>query len=56
MALGAGTVVLRALTNACSQDPTLLKTAEEELKSWETQPGFYSTLMVCLTILIHMRS
>ena len=48
MASMASTVVLQALTNACSQDPTLLKTAEDELKSWETQPGFYTTLMVCL--------
>ena len=48
MASMASTVVLQALTNACSQDPTLLKRAEDELKSWETQPGFYTTLMVCL--------
>ena len=39
-------VVLQALTNACSQDPSVLKTAEEQLKSLETQPGFYNVLLV----------
>jgi hypothetical protein len=41
-----GAVVLQALTNACSQDPSVLKTAEEQLKSLETQPGFYNVLLV----------
>ncbi|XP_062855531.1 importin-11 [Trichomycterus rosablanca] len=37
-------VVLQVLSQACSQDSVLLKPAEEQLRQWETQPGFYSTL------------
>ena len=40
-------IILEALTNACSQDPSVLKAAEEQLKCLETQPGFYSVLLVC---------
>ncbi|XP_028398952.1 importin-11-like [Dendronephthya gigantea] len=40
-----GGVVLQALTNACSQDPSLLKTAEGQLKELETHPGFYNILL-----------
>ena len=43
---GAGTEVLETLRQASSQDPSILKSAEQHLKSWETQPGFYATLMV----------
>jgi hypothetical protein len=39
-------VVLDALYRACSQDASVLKPAEEQLKQWETQPGFYSILAV----------
>ena len=45
-----GAVVLQALTSACSQDPSLLKTAEEQLKCLETRPGFYNVLLVCILV------
>lgn len=38
--------VLLALSHACSQNPVLIKEAESKLKTWETQAGFYSLLMV----------
>ncbi|KAK7116601.1 hypothetical protein V1264_002257 [Littorina saxatilis] len=37
-------VVLQTLSHACSQDASVLKPAEQQLKDWETQPGFYSIL------------
>ncbi|XP_064620355.1 importin-11-like [Lineus longissimus] len=40
----AGPHVLEALKCACSQDTNILKPAEQQLKSWETEPGFYSIL------------
>ena len=40
-------LVLHVLNQACSQQPELLKPAEEQLKQWETQPGFYTILQVC---------
>ena len=43
---GAGADVLETLRQASSQDTTHLKWAEQRLKSWETQPGFYATLLV----------
>lgn len=42
----ANSVVLQALTQATSQDTAVLKPAEEQLRQWETQPGFYSVLLV----------
>nr|XP_046243675.1 importin-11 [Scatophagus argus] len=42
---GASSVVLQALTHATSQDTAVLKPAEEQLRQWETQPGFYSVLL-----------
>uniref|UniRef100_A0A674K0C9 Importin-11 n=1 Tax=Terrapene triunguis TaxID=2587831 RepID=A0A674K0C9_9SAUR len=42
----ASTVVLQVLTQATSQDTAVLKPAEEQLKQWEIQPGFYSVLLV----------
>uniref|UniRef100_A0A8C2ZVA0 Importin-11 n=1 Tax=Cyclopterus lumpus TaxID=8103 RepID=A0A8C2ZVA0_CYCLU len=42
---GASSVVLQALTQATSQDTAVLKPAEEQLRQWETQPGFYSVLL-----------
>lgn len=36
--------VLQALQCACSQDPSVLKIGEQQLKAWETEKGFYSTL------------
>uniref|UniRef100_A0A672QD90 Importin-11 n=1 Tax=Sinocyclocheilus grahami TaxID=75366 RepID=A0A672QD90_SINGR len=41
----ASSVVLQALTQATSQDSAVLKPAEEQLRQWETQPGFYSVLL-----------
>ena len=41
-----GESVLETLRQASSQVPALLKPAGQQLKAWETQPGFYSTLMV----------
>ncbi|XP_066514944.1 importin-11 [Hoplias malabaricus] len=41
----AGPVVLQVLTQATSQNTSELKPAEEQLKQWETQPGFYSVLL-----------
>ncbi|KAF3851212.1 hypothetical protein F7725_012984 [Dissostichus mawsoni] len=41
----ASSVVLQALTQATSQDTSELKPAEEQLRQWETQPGFYSVLL-----------
>ncbi|XP_061116113.1 importin-11 [Conger conger] len=41
----ASSVVLHALTQASSQDTAVLKPAEEQLRQWETQPGFYSVLL-----------
>ncbi|XP_054710284.1 LOW QUALITY PROTEIN: importin-11-like [Uloborus diversus] len=38
-------VVLDALTKASSQNAELLKIAECQLKSWESETGFYSTLL-----------
>ncbi|CAH1127188.1 unnamed protein product [Ceutorhynchus assimilis] len=37
-------LVLEVLHSASSQDPQVLKPAEEKLKQWETEPGFYSVL------------
>lgn len=42
----SGPIVLTALTQACSQNASVLKPAEQKLHSWETQPGFYTVLQV----------
>uniref|UniRef100_A0A8C1WHS2 Importin 11 n=1 Tax=Cyprinus carpio TaxID=7962 RepID=A0A8C1WHS2_CYPCA len=42
----ASSVVLQALTQATSQDTAVLKPVEEQLRQWETQPGFCSVLLV----------
>lgn len=47
---GASSVVLKTLTQATSQDTAMLKPAEEQLRQWETQPGFYSVLLVGKTL------
>lgn len=36
--------IYEVLQSASSQDPSVLKPAEQTLKEWETQPGFYATL------------
>ncbi|XP_023228381.1 importin-11-like [Centruroides sculpturatus] len=38
-------LVLETLKKAASQNLELLKPAEQQLKCWETQPGFYTTLL-----------
>merc|ERR1719309_1911232 len=43
--VSGGEVVLGALGSAASQNPAMIKQAEEQLKGWETQPGFYTTLL-----------
>ncbi|XP_077988870.1 importin-11-like [Glandiceps talaboti] len=45
----AGQVVLQTLSRAASQDAATLKPAEQQLKQWETQPGFYSILLAIYT-------
>lgn len=42
----AVTGVLEALKYACSQDPSVLKVGEQQLKAWENQKGFYTALAV----------
>lgn len=41
--------VIEVLRQAVSQDPNVLKSAEETLKQWETQQGFYIALYVSLS-------
>lgn len=38
--------VIEVLEKAGSQDPNILKPAEEVLREWETQRGFYTALYV----------
>lgn len=38
-------LVLEALQYACSQNIELLKPAEQKLSEWETEPGYYTTLV-----------
>ncbi|NXL38847.1 IPO11 protein, partial [Glaucidium brasilianum] len=45
----ASSIVLQVLTQATSQDTAVLKPAEEQLRQWETQPGFYSVLLNIFT-------
>uniref|UniRef100_A0A8D0HQZ1 Importin-11 n=1 Tax=Sphenodon punctatus TaxID=8508 RepID=A0A8D0HQZ1_SPHPU len=45
----ASNIVLQVLTQSTSQDTAVLKPAEEQLKQWETQPGFYSVLLNIFT-------
>ncbi|KAI5696119.1 hypothetical protein M8J75_008310 [Diaphorina citri] len=41
----AYSLVLETLHQAASQNPEILKPAEEKLKSWNTEPGFHSYLV-----------
>lgn len=42
--------VIEVLQQAGSQDPNILKPAEQTLKQWETERGFYTALYVsCIT-------
>lgn len=38
--------VIEALDRVCSQDASVLKPAEAQLKQWEAHPGFYNVLTV----------
>lgn len=38
-------LVLDTLKRAASQNTEILKPAEQKLKEWEVEPGFYSILM-----------
>lgn len=39
-------LVYETLMQASSQHPDMLKPAEQKLKEWEVEPGFYSVLFV----------
>ena len=39
-------VLIDLLQRASSQDPSILKPAEEQLRQFENQDGFYSSLLV----------
>ena len=41
----AGQLVVACLGEASNQNPAVIKQAEERLKQWETEPGFYSILL-----------
>lgn len=41
-------LVYETLLQASSQHPDVLKPAEQKLKEWEIEPGFYSVLFVRL--------
>jgi len=38
-------MLLETLSRATSQDVAILKSAEVQLREWEINPGFYSTLL-----------
>lgn len=42
---GIENLLFVALQSATSQDPVLLKQAEENLSSWEKEPNFYTTIL-----------
>lgn len=44
-------LVLDTLNRATSQNTEVLKPAEKKLQEWETEPGFYSVLLVSETFL-----
>lgn len=41
-------MVVEVLQQASSQNPDILKPAEAKLREWESQPGFYTVLLVSL--------
>ena len=43
--INVGQVVVACLGEAASQNPESIKHAEERLKEWEIEPGFYTTLL-----------
>lgn len=46
--------VIEVLQQAGSQDPEVLKPAEQMLKQWETERGFYTALYVSLMKTVHI--
>lgn len=38
-------LLLHTLQSATSQDPTVVKQAEQNLSTWEKEPNFYSTIL-----------
>ena len=49
MAHNAGQLVVACLSEASSQNPASIKQAEERLKTWEAEPGFYTILLNVFT-------
>lgn len=49
MSSGDKAGVLEALRCACSQEPSVLKVGEQQLKAWEKEAGFYTALAVSLS-------
>ena len=49
MAHNAGQLVVACLREASSQNPASIKQAEERLKGWEAEPGFYTILLNVFT-------
>ena len=47
-------MVLDTLRRASSQNQDILKPAEEKLQEWETEPGFYSILLVSCPALLKL--
>lgn len=44
-------LVYETLMQASSQHPDMLKPAEQKLKEWEVEPGFYSVLFVRFSLI-----
>ena len=42
----ASSMVLETLRQATNQNPDILKPAQQKLRDWEIEPGFYSLLLV----------
>lgn len=38
-------LLFETLSSATSQDPQLVKQAEQKLSAWEKEPNFYSTIL-----------
>lgn len=49
-------LVYETLLQASSQHPDMLKPAEQKLKEWEIEPGFYSVLFVRLHIVLTFKN
>lgn len=47
--MASSELLINTLGKATSQDPHILKAAEEQLKAWELQPEFFLALLVCMS-------